>query len=211
MYAAYIDKRQCKARAYRLTRNWCICVHVLYLVHKTDGASPPCDKAVVAGKSSTCGSIGEATDSIGVKEAVAKIGQGKVSKDMQMMLAANPIYTGIVSEGKAKVVVSKFEGKPSIVLMIDKVSPAVRSALTSPGHPNLKFFVSASSLGEAASLVVTLVPDWFGDQASSGLVISVATSKGAPIAPNARMKPVKTYWRTTTVIGRSDAYLKYKY
>jgi hypothetical protein len=44
----------------------------------------------------------------------------------------------------------------------------------------------------------------------SGVVVC-SWATGAPIAPNARMKPVKTYWRTTTVIGRSDAYLKYKY
>jgi hypothetical protein len=80
-----------------LLANTCMpipCVQTVPFTHScVDLANVACNILIMAFKDR----LGVA---VALQEAVAKIGQGKVSKDMQMMLAANPIYTGIVSEGK---------------------------------------------------------------------------------------------------------------
>lgn len=208
-----------------------------------------CNNVVIAEKGATCKSIAASTGSSVVNingmsstscktlkagdpvcvsdkakdAAKVKLNGATLSKDMQMMMGANPDFTAILNEGLADASLSEYKGKPSLVIKITKVTAAVKAALPNPGHPGLNAFVLAVKNKESVSLSVTIVPKWF-DAGSSGLTYAYIENQGAPtmrrssgtppkgrklLTPH-RMQP-KKYWKRNVVVYRTTAWASYYY
>lgn len=201
----------------------------------TDQTQAFCNDIVVAAPGSTCNSIATDTNSTVVNvgganstecstltpgtkvcvsdkvEEVASISVGGVPLDeaFSNMLSTIPDIASIILEAQASVSLSTLEGKPSLEVVITQITPAVTAALPRPGHPWLNEFADAFADGSTSPLTITLVPKWFSDAVSSGLILATTTGSGE--AGGRRLLDYKRYWYPIRTYTQNWSIYKYYY